>query len=54
MSTTSSNKVMKVKISDFYIGHNLGKGKFGVVKVVKHKKTGMVFSLKIINKIAIK
>jgi serine/threonine protein kinase len=50
-ASTSSNKATKqFKLSDFEIGKNLGKGKFGKVKIAKHKKTGMIFSLKKINK----
>lgn len=43
-----------MKISDFELGKNLGKGKFGNVKMARHKKTGMIFSLKIINKQMVK
>lgn len=33
---------------------DLGKGKFGNVKMAMHKKTGMLFSIKVINKAMIK
>jgi len=39
-----------IKLTDLELGRDLGKGKFGRVKVAKHKKTGMLFSLKIIKK----
>lgn len=36
MSTSASfKKIKEVKISDFYLGKDLGKGKFGKVKIVK-------------------
>lgn len=55
VSTNSSNKISKeLKISDFELGKDLGKGKFGCVRIAKHKKTGMLFSIKIINKQMIK
>lgn len=55
ISTSASNKCIKpIKITDFELGKNLGKGKFGNVKLARHKKTGMVFSIKIINKLMIK
>lgn len=55
ISTSSSNKCIRtIKISDFELGKNLGKGKFGNVKMARHKKTGMIFSLKIINKLMVK
>jgi len=55
MSTSASFKKLKeVKISDFYLGKDLGKGKFGRVKIVKHKKTGLIFCVKIIKKAQIK
>lgn len=51
MSTSSSYKNLKpFKISDFELGRELGKGKFGRVKLARHKKTGMICSLKIISK----
>ena len=55
MSTSTSHKnTHQLKISDFEIGKLLGKGKFGKVMLAKHKKTGMLFSIKIINKNQIK
>jgi len=36
------------------LGKDLGKGKFGNVRIAKHKKTGMLFSIKIINKLMVK
>ena len=51
VSTSSSCKSMRqLKISDFELGKELGKGKFGRVKLARHKKSGMIFSLKVIPK----
>ena len=58
MSTEASIKNSKqIKITDFELGKELGKGKFGKVKIAKydiilfrHKKTGLLFSIKIIKK----
>lgn len=44
----------KLKISDFEIGKDLGRGMFGAVKMVRHKKAGMLFSLKTIKKSFVK
>jgi aurora kinase len=37
-------------IQDFSIGQELGHGKFGKVYVAKHRATGMMFSLKVMDK----
>lgn len=51
ISTVSSCKSMRVmSIEDFGIGKDLGRGKFGMVKLARHKKTGLIFSIKIIKK----
>lgn len=39
-----------MSIEDFEVGKDLGKGKFGIVKIARHKKTGLIFSIKIIKK----
>jgi hypothetical protein len=39
---------------DFFIGKKLGKGRFGNVFLVKHKATGTVFALKVIEKASVK
>lgn len=55
MSTSSSKKsVRSLKITDFNLGRDLGKGKFGQVRVAQHKRTGLVFSIKVINKLMVK
>lgn len=55
VSTSSSKKsVRSLKITDFSLGRDLGKGKFGTVRIAQHKRTGLVFSLKIINKLMVK
>lgn len=39
------------EVSDFYdIGHDVGKGKFGQVKVALHKKSGLQVAVKVIKK----
>lgn len=55
VSTNSTFKnVKQLKIGDFELGREVGRGRFGVVKVARHKKTGMVFAIKIIKKTTIK
>ena len=44
----------RFSIDDFTIGKKLGEGKFGVVTVCKHRRTGMVAALKKIPKSMIK
>jgi serine/threonine protein kinase len=51
VSTNSTLKQVKqLKIGDFEIGREIGRGRFGVVKLVRHKKTGLVFAVKMIKK----
>lgn len=51
MSTHSSYKSSRqLKVGDFELGKELGKGKFGLVRMVRHRKTGLFFCLKIIKK----
>lgn len=40
----------KLKLSDFELGHTLGTGSFGRVKVSKQKSTGKYFAIKILKK----
>ena len=44
------NKKSENKLSDFEIGHTLGKGAYAVVKVCKNKITGEKFAMKIYEK----
>lgn len=43
-----------IKITDFEFIKDVGKGKFGSVKLALHKKTGFIFSIKMIKKSVIK
>jgi serine/threonine protein kinase len=47
-SREKSNQIWK--ISDFMIGRMLGRGKFGIVYLVKEKTTGYVLALKVMEK----
>ena len=42
------------KKADFDIGKTLGKGQYGEVMVVRHKKTGFVCAMKVMSKKVIK
>lgn len=55
VSTNSTFKNIKqIKITDFQIGKQIGRGRFGVVKLARDKKTGLFFAIKIIKKSMIK
>lgn len=43
-----------MSIEEFYVGKTLGKGQYGEVKFVRHKQTGFICALKIMNKNTIK
>ncbi len=49
-----SKKSTKLTFEDFEIGKTLGEGKFGVVMMARHRKTGSLFALKKIPKEMIK
>lgn len=44
----------KIVMEDFSVGKNLGEGKFGLVMVARHKKSGFLIALKKIPKAMIK
>lgn len=55
MSTNSTLKNPKqLKVTDFETGREIGRGRFGIVKIARHKKTGLIFAMKIIKKAVIK
>ena len=41
------NDAPKFKKDDFLIGKKMGKGQFGEVNLVRHKKTGFLCGLKV-------
>jgi len=45
------NVVIKVELNHFLLLRSVGKGAFGKVRVVQHKKTEQVYALKYINKV---
>lgn len=47
-------EVRNFKLSDFWIGKKMGKGQFGEVLLVRHKLTGWLCGLKVMNKKDIK
>lgn len=47
-------QLKKFKYSDFAVGKKMGKGQFGEVLLVRHKETGWVCGLKVMNKKDIK
>lgn len=42
--------VKKFKLADFMIGKKMGKGQFGEVLLVRHKETGWLCGLKVMEK----
>ncbi|EDO16991.1 hypothetical protein Kpol_1065p3 [Vanderwaltozyma polyspora DSM 70294] len=56
-STSSQIKgrfpMVDLKLNDFEIGRKLGKGKFGKVYCVRHKPSGLICALKVMNKMEI-
>lgn len=47
-------EVRNFKLSDFWIGKKMGKGQFGEVLLVRHKLTGWLCGLKVMDKKDIK
>ena len=43
-------ELRQFKISDFAMGKKMGKGQFGSVMLVRHKETGWVCGLKVMDK----
>lgn len=53
-AANSVRKRMRKVIGDYELGKQLGKGKFGVVKLATHVHTQKTFAMKVINKKKIK